>query len=90
MEATMTTWRRLAIGVIAGVLLSAGAAAAQNMPPAQPAETPERVSGQVTKIDPASGRVTIQANGRTYEFQASAETLKDLKVGDRIEARLRK
>lgn len=86
----MTAWRQLAIGVATGVLLSAGTAAAQNMPAGQPAGTPERVSGQVTKIDPASGRVTIQSNGQTYEFQASAETLKGLKVGDRIEARLRK
>ena len=87
----MTAWRQLAIGLTAGVLLSAGTAAvAQNMPPAQPAGSPERVSGQVTKIDPASGKVTIQSGGQTYEFQASAETLKGLKVGDRIEARLRK
>jgi hypothetical protein len=90
MEVPMT-WRQLALGLTAGVLLSAGTAAAQNPPPAQPpAGTPERVSGQVTKIDQASGRVTIQSGGQTYEFQASADTLKGLKVGDRIEARLRK
>jgi Cu/Ag efflux protein CusF len=90
MEVPMTAWRQLAIGLTAGVLLSAGTAVAQNTPPAQPAGSPERVSGQVTKIDPASGKVTIQSGGQTYEFQASAETLKGLKVGDRIEARLRK
>jgi Cu/Ag efflux protein CusF len=89
MEVPMT-WRQLAIGLTAGALLSAGTAAAQNMPSGQPAGTPERVAGQVTKIDPANGRVTIQAGGQTYEFQASAETLKGLKVGDTIEARLRK
>jgi hypothetical protein len=27
--------------------------------------------------------------GATHEFQASAETLRDLKIGDRIEATLR-
>jgi hypothetical protein len=91
MEVPMTAWRRLAIGLTAGVLLSAGTAMAQNTPATQqPAGSPERVSGQVTKIDPATGRVTIQSGGQTYEFQASAETLKGLKVGDRIEARLRK
>jgi Cu/Ag efflux protein CusF len=90
MEGPMTTWRQLAMGVATGVLLVAGTAAAQNMPAAQPAGTPERVAGQVTKIDQATGRVTIESGGQTYEFQASAETLKGLKVGDRIEARLRK
>jgi Cu/Ag efflux protein CusF len=89
MEVPMT-WRQLALGLTAGVLLSAGTAAAQNPPPAPPAGTPERVAGQVTKIDQASGKVTIQSGGQTYEFQASPETLKGLKVGDRIEARLRK
>ena len=85
------TWRQIAIGLAAGVLLSAGTAAAQNTPPtAPPAGSPERVAGQVTKIDQASGKVTIQSGGQTYEFQASPETLKGLKVGDRIEARLRK
>ncbi len=29
------------------------------------------------------------ADGKTHEFQASKETLQDLKVGDKIEASLR-
>jgi Cu/Ag efflux protein CusF len=90
METAMTTWRRFAIGLTAGTLLSAGTAMAQMPATQQPAGTPERVAGQVTRIDQATGKVTIQADGKTYEFQASAETLKDLKVGDRIEAKLRK
>ena len=53
--------------------------------------TPEMVSGQVVKIDRGQGKVTIrEGNGRIHEFQASADTLKDLKEGDRIEARLRR
>jgi hypothetical protein len=49
------------------------------------------VEGQVIKIDRAQGRVTVRAaDGVTHEFQASKETLQDLKEGDRIEARLRK
>jgi hypothetical protein len=45
----------------------------------------------VIKIDRSKGRVTIRAsNGQTHEFEASKETLQDLKEGDRIEARLRK
>jgi len=30
-----------------------------------------------------------QSNGTVHEFQASTETLKDLKVGGRVEAKLR-
>jgi hypothetical protein len=34
--------------------------------------------------------VTVaDASGKTHEFQASKETLQDLKVGDSIEAKLR-
>jgi hypothetical protein len=40
----------------------------------------------VTKIDPEQSRVTLQSSdGKPHEFEGSAETLKDLKVGDRIE-----
>jgi aconitase B len=49
-----------------------------------------KVEGQVVKIDQAQGKVTVREPGGTvHEFQASAETLKDLKVGERIEAKLR-
>ena len=51
---------------------------------------PETVAGQVTKIDPAQSRVTVRTNdGTVNEFEASKETLQDLKVGDRIEAKRR-
>jgi Cu/Ag efflux protein CusF len=50
----------------------------------------EAVSGQVTKIDLERGRVTVRGNdGKFYEFEASTETLKDLQVGDHIEAKRR-
>ena len=59
-------------------------------PPVHQGSTPRSVEGRVVKIDQKQGRVTIQAtDGSTHEFQASQETLQDLKVGDRIEARLR-
>jgi hypothetical protein len=49
-----------------------------------------KVEGQVVKIDQAQGKVTVREPcGTVHEFQASAETLKDLKVGERIEAKLR-
>ena len=36
------------------------------------------------------GRVAVaDASGKTHEFQASKETLQELRVGDRIEAKLR-
>jgi hypothetical protein len=58
---------------------------------AQPVPTPQRIEGQVVKIDHQSGRVTIKDNaGTIHEFTASPETLKDLKEGDRITAQLRK
>jgi NADPH-dependent 2,4-dienoyl-CoA reductase/sulfur reductase-like enzyme len=52
--------------------------------------TPDTVGGQVTEIDPARNRVTMRdGDGTVREFEASKETLEDLKVGDRIEAKRR-
>jgi len=52
--------------------------------------TPDKVGGQVTTIDPARNRVTVRdGDGTVREFETSKETLQDLKVGDRIEARRR-
>jgi hypothetical protein len=53
-------------------------------------KAPERVAGEVTKIDAAKGRVTVRgSDGTVHEFQASTETLQDLKVGGHVEAKLR-
>jgi Cu/Ag efflux protein CusF len=53
-------------------------------------EASDVVAGEVTKIDQDRGRVTIRSSdGSVHEFEASAETLKDLKLGDRIEAKRR-
>ena len=50
----------------------------------------EVIAGTVTKIDLDRSRVTVRSSdGEPHEFEASAETLKDLKVGDRIEAKRR-
>ena len=61
--------------------------------PAQAATTDqasEVVEGEVTKLDLERGRVTVRSrDGGVHEFEASAETLKSLKVGDRIEAKRR-
>ena len=77
-----------------------GTAVAQNQPETQPSaqpkvncnvkNAPQKVDGQITRIDPASNTLTIRdSSGATHDFQASPETLRDLKAGDRIEARLR-
>ena len=93
----MKTWTQRGGALIVPLLLWSGTALAQTTsppatkPPNPAANTPEVVSGQVVKIDRAQGKVTIrEGNGKIHEFQASAETLKDLKEGDRIEARLRR
>lgn len=88
----MTIWRRFALAIAISLLLWGGTALAQaSNPPVQQGHTPQMVEGQVIKIDRAQGRVTIRAaDGMVHEFQASKETLQDLKEGDRIEARLRK
>jgi len=44
----------------------------------------------VVRLDTKAGKVAVAAaDGKTHEFQASKETLDDLKVGDKIEANLR-
>jgi hypothetical protein len=84
---------RVAAGLAMGLLLWTGAALAQGKPDCDAQgkmKTPEKVEGQVVKVDQAQGKVTVREPGGTvHEFQASAETLKDLKVGERIEAKLR-
>jgi len=96
----MTLWRRFGIAVAAPILLWSGALWAQTTtppapqnqtPPMQQGQTPQNVAGQVIKIDRSKGRVTVlAADGVVHEFQASTETLQNLKEGDHIEARLRK
>jgi ribosomal protein S1 len=88
----MTLPRRFAVAVAAPILLWSGTIVVQTVsPPPQKGNTPQTVEGQVIKIDRAQGRVTIRAaDGVIHEFQASKDTLQDLKEGDRIEARLRK
>jgi hypothetical protein len=52
--------------------------------------TPQKLEGQVVKVDPAQNRLSVsEADGTMHEFKASRETLQAFKVGDRIEARRR-
>ena len=84
---------RLSAGLAMGLMLWTGTALAQSRPACAPQakmKTPERVEGEVTKVDVAQGKVTVrQSDGTTHEFQASTETLQGLKVGGRVEAKLR-
>ena len=86
----MTPRNRIATAVLAGALLVSGAGyvQAQNKPdcPKNAAD----IEGQVVKVDAAQGKVTVRgADGTTHEFQASKETLQDMKVGDKIAAKPR-
>ena len=50
----------------------------------------EVIAGVVTAIDHDRRLVTVQSSdGQIHQFEAPPETLKDLKVGDRLEAKRR-
>lgn len=89
----MKLWGLLAAGALVGVMLWGGVALGQGKPACDErgkVVTQEKVEGQVVKVDTTQGRVSVrEADGKVHEFQASQETLKDLKAGDRIEAKLR-
>jgi hypothetical protein len=90
----------IALSVLAALVFVSGAALAQTKSESQPSaqskvncnvpNAPQKVSGQVTKIDAATNTITVRdSSGATHEFQGSRETISDLKAGDRIEATLR-
>jgi hypothetical protein len=87
----MKTWIHVAVGPAVAVLLWAGVALGQGKPEGcGKGAAPASVEGQVVKIDPDKGKVTVRASdGTTHEFQASKETLQDLKVGEQLKATLR-
>ncbi len=84
---------RLARGFAVMLMLLTGTALGQGKPACDPSgkvKTPERVEGKVIKMDSAKGILTVrQTDGTVHEFQASKETLEDLKVGDPVKANLR-
>ncbi len=86
----MHAWLRLSA---VGLVLWTGTAMAQGPPACDQQgklKTPARIEGEVTKVDVPRGRVTVrQSDGTMHEFQASTETLQDLKVGGRVDAKLR-
>jgi hypothetical protein len=88
----MNRWMTLSSGIVAVALLSAGLAFGQQ-PKAtncDKARVPDKVEGQVVRVDPKTNKVTIRdQKGMTHEFQSNKETTQDMKAGDRIEATLR-
>jgi ribosomal protein S1 len=88
----MTAYRALVVGLAVAVPLWAGAAAGQSKPSCEQmkASSPQKVEGRVVRVDKTTGKVAISStDGKTHEFQASKETLDDLKVGDSVQASLR-
>lgn len=86
----MKTFTATVLSVSLAGLCAAGAVSAQQTKQCQPAKAPARVEGQVVEMNATKESVKVRDSaGATHEFQASAETLRDLKVGDRIEATLR-
>ena len=92
----MTRWFAYGAGLLTAALLAAMPAFGQQPSQTQrtsadcKAHAPEKVDGQVMKVDPSAGKVTVKdKSGTMHEFQASHEMLQNMKAGDKIEATLR-
>ena len=87
----MKLWSRMAAIAVATAMLWGGAMLAEvQAANCDPVRYPPKVEGQVLKVDKHEGKVRVQtAEGTIHEFQASKETLQELKAGDRISAKLR-
>jgi len=90
-EAAMKNRMLLIMAATTSLMLSGGAAFAQDTPPdCSKTNRPEMVEGQVTEVNLNQGKLTLRASdGTMHEFQASKETLAGYKVGDPIKAKLR-
>jgi hypothetical protein len=87
----MNRWMMLGSGIVTIGLLSSSLAFGQQKPAnCDKARVPDKVEGQVVRVDPGTSKVTIRdSKGMMHEFQSNPETVKDLKAGDRLEAKLR-
>lgn len=99
----MTSTMRVAAAVVAAVLLAtpavwAGddkakkAGTSKSQPAASPgASAPDRFAGEVQSVDLDRGMMTVRfQDGSVQEFKGNKETLKDYKIGDKIEGKLRR
>ena len=88
----MKRWTALSMTLAVAALLGGGPALAQQ-PQSKAdcqAKTPQKVDGQVVRVDPSGTKVTVKdKSGATHEFQTTKETSQTMKPGDRIEATLR-
>src|SRR5215475_11270305 len=91
----------ISAALVAALLLSISTVAAQpqngtkaNCPPQPsaspgpnaPAAAPQKIEGTVTSIDGKNNMVSVrESNGQTHHFRGNPETIKDLKVGDKLE-----
>ena len=91
----MDTRLRFTVGLLAAALLGAHVTPALAQTSGQPGDCPknravERIDGTVTNVDAQQGMLTLRgSDGTMHTFQASQETLQGLKVGDKIETKLR-
>lgn len=54
------------------------------------AKAPDKLEGEVTAVDPTTGALTLRASdGTTHQFRGNLETVRDYKVGDRVQLSLR-
>jgi hypothetical protein len=71
------------------VLAPAGATLAQDKSESEPSASPgapARLFGQVTSIDVPNNLVTLRSDdGSVHQFRGNPDTIKSLKIGDRIE-----
>jgi Cu/Ag efflux protein CusF len=93
----MTT-RSAAVASLVAAILWAAAAGEPGKPVCVSEPTPQhskgvtagKTGGEVVKVDTAHGKVTIrQPDGKSHEYFASQQILRDLKEGDRLEVTLR-
>jgi hypothetical protein len=89
----MHRWPEVAVGLAMTLVLWSGPAMGQTKPGCDEqgrVMTPQKVEGQVVKVDAAQNKLTVrEADGTVHEFQASPEAIQGFKPGDRIEATLR-
>lgn len=79
-----------AVAPLAAQAPSGQSAPEPKVPSCQPAKAPEMVTGQVVEISATGDRIRVRDTaGAQHEFETSQQTSRDLRVGDRIEARLR-
>ena len=94
----------LTAALVAAALIAGGPALAQDkskapcQPSASPrgdasapkAKAPEKIDGQVIKVDRKAGMITVRNNdGTIHEFKGDDQTLREYKKGDKVQLTLR-